>query len=82
MVYLAFFFPMAVSRAILLKFEGLLDLGTISALVTASAVIAPLVLYWVIKKVGFGHFLFERPAWAHIDNRSAPSGKVSLTPAE
>lgn len=81
-VYLAFFFPMAVSRAVLLKFEGLLDLGTISALVTASAVIAPLVLYWVIKKVGFGHFLFERPAWAHIDSRSTPSGKVSLTPAE
>ena len=81
-VYLAFFFPMAVSRAVLLKFEGLLDLGTISALVTASAVIAPLVLYWLIKKVGFGYFLFERPAWAHLDNRTASSSKASLTPAE
>ena len=81
-VYLAFFFPMAVSRAVLLKFGGFLDLGTISALVTATAVIAPLVLYWVIKKVGFGHFLFERPEWAHIDGPSTSSRKASLTPAE
>ena len=33
-------------------------------LLTAS--LSPLVLYWLIQKTGFGKFLFERPAWAHL----------------
>ena len=81
-VYLAFFFPMAVSRAILLKLGIISDIGTISMLVTATAVIAPLVLYWIIQKIGFGYFLFVRPAWAHLDGSKPTDKKVSLTPAE
>lgn len=64
-IYLAFFFPMAVSRAVLLKL-GLLDTGTVSLLVTAVAVVSPMVLYWVIGKVGLGTFLFKRPQWAYL----------------
>ncbi|MEP3264696.1 MAG: acyltransferase family protein [Hyphomicrobiales bacterium] len=79
-VYLAFFFPMAISRAILLKLGIISDIGTISMIVTATAVIAPLVLYWIIQKIGFGYFLFVRPAWAHLDGAKPTNKKVSLTP--
>ena len=80
-VYLAFFFPMAVSRVILLKFGGFLDIGTISLLVTTSAVVAPILLYLIIQKIGFGHFLFERPQWARLDG-SSNRQKAALAPAE
>lgn len=80
-IYLAFFFPMAVTRIVLLKLGIIEDIGTISAIVTAVAVISPLILHWMINKVGFGKFLFERPAWATL---SPPSRKTQtvLVPAE
>ncbi len=80
-VYLAFFFPMAISRIILLKLGIISDIGTISALVTLIAVVSPLILYWVIKKVGFGLFLFERPKWAYLEHNAKPE-KAALAPAE
>jgi uncharacterized membrane protein YcfT len=66
-IYLAFFLPMAVSRAVLLKTGIITDVGTISLLVTAAGVVAPIVLYTAIQWSGFGKFLFERPAWARFD---------------
>lgn len=72
-VYLAFFFPMAVSRTILLKTGLISDIGTISVLVTAAGVIAPLVLWWLIRKTGYGTFLFVRPRWTRIDTGGAKS---------
>lgn len=81
-VYLAFFLPMAVSRGVLLKVGGVLDIGTISALVTLIAVISPLILYAIIKKIGFGHFLFERPMWARLKEGGNSYDKSTLTPAE
>ncbi|MEM8839399.1 MAG: acyltransferase family protein [Pseudomonadota bacterium] len=80
-VYLAFFFPMAVSRIILLKLGIIDDIGVISLIVTATAVIAPLILYFVIKKIGFGLFLFERPAFARLDTGTRPD-KARLQAAE
>lgn len=84
-IYLAFFFPMIVSREILLRTGVITDIGTISAIVTATAVISPLVLYWIIEKIGFGKFLFERPEWAKLpserDSSSAPN-KRQIVPAE
>lgn len=65
-IYLAFFFPMAVSRILLLKL-GLLDVGTVSLVVTAAAVISPMILLWMIEKAGIGWFLFKRPKWAYLD---------------
>ncbi|MBD8891506.1 acyltransferase family protein [Labrenzia suaedae] len=71
-VYLAFFLPMAVSRVILLKL-GILDIGTISVLVTAAGVICPMILYWLVSRTGYGWFLFRRPGWARLDTRPAQS---------
>jgi uncharacterized membrane protein YcfT len=66
-IYLAFFFPMAATRIVLLKTGIISDIGTISAIVTAAGVIAPLILFWLINRVDFGHFLFRRPAWARLE---------------
>ncbi|MCU0789772.1 MAG: acyltransferase family protein [Nitratireductor sp.] len=82
-VYLAFFLPMAVSRGVLLKFAPMLDIGTVSLLVTVAGVCGPVVLYWIIQRTGIGRFLFERPAWARIETApAAAGGKVGLSPAE
>jgi uncharacterized membrane protein YcfT len=66
-VYLAFFLPMAASRALLLKLGIITDVGTISVLVTLSGIVAPVLLYALIQWSGYGRFLFERPAWARVD---------------
>ncbi|MEP7453007.1 acyltransferase family protein [Phyllobacterium sp. SB3] len=66
-VYLAFFLPMAVARSILLNTGIVPDIGTISLLTVMSGVIGPVILYGLIQLTGYGHFLFKRPAWAHID---------------
>jgi uncharacterized membrane protein YcfT len=75
-IYLAFFLPMAASRTVLLKLGIIPDVGAVSLIVTACGVIAPLVLYWIVRD-GFGDFLFRRPAWA----RLAPVRR-RLVPAE
>jgi len=65
-IYLAFFLPMAASRAVLLKTGIIPDLGTVSLIVTAVGVIVPLLLYWIVRGTRF-RFLFERPDRARID---------------
>jgi len=74
-IYLAFFLPMAVSRILLLKFDVIPDIGTISLLVTTAGVVGPLILFWIVRGTWLG-FLFERPAWARWE--STPK----LAPAE
>jgi hypothetical protein len=66
---------MAASRTLLLKLGVIDDLGTISMLVTVTAVVAPLVLYWIVRNTP-ARYLFERPDWAHIPARR------QLVPAE
>ncbi|MGH6923533.1 MAG: acyltransferase family protein, partial [Propylenella sp.] len=80
-VYLAFFLPMAVSRALLLKLGIIPDIGTISVLVTLSGIAGPVLLYWLIQRTGFGWFLFERPAWARIDGLYRRQ-REAMVPAE
>jgi uncharacterized membrane protein YcfT len=63
-IYLAFFLPMAVSRAAVLRL-GAVDVGTASALVTVAGVVSPLVLFWIVRGTR-ARVLFERPAWAHL----------------
>jgi uncharacterized membrane protein YcfT len=77
-IYLAFFVPMAASRAILVRL-GVLDIGTVSLLVNVIAVVSPLILLWLIQRTGYGSFLFARPDWAKLDGR--PSSQA-LQPAE
>lgn len=64
-VYLAFALPMSVLRVVAIKL-GFTDANLLSLAVFAFATLSPLVLYWFIQRTGFGKFLFERPAWAHI----------------
>jgi uncharacterized membrane protein YcfT len=64
-VYLAFFLPMAATRALLLKFAPGLDLGLVALVVTTVAAITPLLFYAVVKDTSW-RFLFKRLAWARL----------------
>ena len=71
-VYLAFFLPMAATRAVLLKTGVIPDLGTVALLVTAMGVIAPLVFLAIVRGTKLD-FLFVRPAAFHLGGtRKAP----------
>lgn len=72
-IYLAFFFPMGVTRQILLKLN-LLDTGTMSFIVTTIAVISPMILFWMINRTNIGWFLFRRPQWAYLQG-TLPAAK-------
>lgn len=76
-IYLAFFLPMIIARIVLFKTGIITDIGTISLLTWIAAVAGPIVLYAIIQKTGFGHFLFIRPAWVRWR-----SGKDHQAPAE
>lgn len=76
-VYLAFFLPMAATRAALLKTGVIPDLGTVALIVTAMGVIMPLLFHALIRGTRFD-FLFVRPAAFRLESpRKAP-----LQPAE
>jgi uncharacterized membrane protein YcfT len=76
-VYLAFFFPMAVTREALIRTGVIEDAGLVSLIVTVVAVIAPLVLERLVRRTPLS-FLFERPAFARLTPRSRPA----VQPAE
>jgi uncharacterized membrane protein YcfT len=64
-IYLSFFLFMAVSRTTLLKFMPSLNLGWVSLIVTACAVIGPVLLFWTTRATKLS-FLFNRPKWAKL----------------
>jgi uncharacterized membrane protein YcfT len=76
-IYLAFFLPMAATRIVLLKTGIIADLGLVSLMVTLAGVIGALIWFWAVRNTPF-RFLFERPAWARLKPRRAPT----LQPAE
>jgi len=78
-VYLAFFLPMAATRAVLLKTHLIADIGTMSVIITAAGVLGSLALYWLVRGT-WGRFLFERPAMLWLTPKPAP--KLALQPAE
>ncbi len=80
-VYLAFFIPMVVARLGLSKLWPTLDVGTMAAVSTAFAVVTPLIGIALIRRIGFGYFLFYRPAWAILASKPA-SRRASIQPAE
>jgi len=65
-VYVAFTLPMSIFRALALWSGLLTATGPLSFAVLIVAAASPVVLYLIIQRVGFGHFLFERPRWARI----------------
>jgi len=75
-VYLSFSIPMAASRTLILKTGLLTDTSIVSIMVMTIALLSPLVLYWLIKTTGWGKFLFERPAWAHVPGTPGSRGYV------
>lgn len=83
-VYVAFVLPMGIARTILIKLG--IDEPTLLSLATmAIAIVSPLVLYWIVQRIGFGHFLFERTAWAHLPGTyrpAKPANSPVSTPAE
>jgi uncharacterized membrane protein YcfT len=83
-VYLAFSIPMAASRTLILKTGVLTDTSTVSVIVMTIALVSPLVLYWLIQTTGWGRFLFERPAWAHVPGTpgSRSPARPAAVPAE
>ena len=62
-IYLAFFLPMAVSRTVLVKLDGMLGFGSplIAFVVTASAVAGSIVIFLIAQRFAFTRFLFTRP---------------------
>ncbi len=79
-IYVAFVLPMGIARIILLRL-GIEEANVLSLLTMAVAIISPLVLWWVVQKIGRGKFLFERPAWAHLPGSRIRPG-ASAAPAE
>ena len=84
-IYLSFSIPMAATRVLLLK-VGIEDTSLVSTIVLGTALVSPLALYWVVRATGWGAFLFERPAWAHLPgtpgSRRFEQNKAAATPAE
>jgi uncharacterized membrane protein YcfT len=76
-VYLAFFLGMAASRSVLLKTGLVPDLGTDALLVTASGIAGAVALFLAVRNTPL-RFLFERPAWARLNNKP----HYALQPAE
>ena len=70
-IYLAFFLPMAASRAVLIKTGWITDVGTISAIVTAVGIVGSLALFWAVRTTAL-RFLFERPDRFRIAPRDVP----------
>jgi uncharacterized membrane protein YcfT len=59
-IYLAFFLPMAATRALLLKTGVIADIGTVSLIVTCAGVVGA-ILIWRTALAVRANFLFERP---------------------
>ena len=84
-VYLSFSIPMAVTRMLLLKLGLVTDTGVLGTIVLLVALTAPLLLYALVRITGWGRFLFERPAWAHLPGTPGSRGytaRTAATPAE
>jgi len=76
-VYLAFFLGMAASRSLLLKTGIIPNLGAVALIVTACGIGVAVALFWAVRATPL-RFLFERPAWARLENKP----KFALQPAE
>jgi len=77
-IYLAFFLPMALTRTLIARYAGDIDVGLASGLVTVVAVTTPLVFERAIRGSALG-FLFVRPAAFHI--APAPRDRDALQAA-
>lgn len=65
-VYLAFTIPMSIFRGLAVWSGLLTEPGPLSAAVLMVSIVCPVILYLVIRRLGIGLFLFERPRWARL----------------
>jgi uncharacterized membrane protein YcfT len=72
-IYVAFVLPMGISRTLLIKL-GFIEPSLLTLATMIVSIASPLLLYWLVLRINHGHFLFERPAWAHLPGtrRTAP----------
>jgi uncharacterized membrane protein YcfT len=77
-IYLSFVIPMGIFRTLLLAVVPNIDPGIASLATLVVAIASPLVLYWIIGRIGFGKFLFERPSWAMLPG--APGSRWGTSP--
>lgn len=82
-VYVAFTLPMSIFRGLAIWSGLLTETGPLSFAVLIVAITSPVVLYLIIRRVGFGDFLFARPRWARIaeDRSSMPAVAWAATPS-
>ncbi len=64
---------MVVTRLVLLKTGIVPDIGWMSLIVTTVAVVSPLILHLIVKRTGWGTFLFERPAAFRLAAKKRPA---------
>ena len=64
-IYLAFTLPMSGIRIVAMRL-GFTDTSLLSCAVLFGSIVACVVFYMLVKRLGIGTFLFERPAWAHL----------------
>jgi uncharacterized membrane protein YcfT len=77
-IYLAFFLPMAVTRTALVQSGIITDIGIVSVLTTAIAVMVPLLVERLVRNTPMS-FLFRRPALAHLPAAAPARGLQPVT---
>lgn len=77
-IYLAFFLPMAATRALLLKTALIADIGVVSLIVTIAGIVGALAI-WRLAQLSRANFLFERPSAFWIAPKRA---RVAMQAAE
>nr|WP_295890199.1 acyltransferase family protein [uncultured Devosia sp.] len=80
-IYVVFVLPMGISRTLLIKL-GVDEPTVLSLSIMAISIISPLILYWLVLRTGFGGFLFERPAWAHLPGTAGSPTRAVAAPAQ
>lgn len=78
-IYLAFFLPMAVGRAVAVRLFPDGDAGWLALGVSAFAIAVPVLLDLVTRGTRLG-FLFTRPAWARLDREPRPRVRAQRDP--
>jgi uncharacterized membrane protein YcfT len=78
-IYLAFFLPMAATRAVLLKTGIISDVGTEALIITIAGVIVPIMLFWLVRWSP-ARFLFERPRMFRF--KDTPKSRLVMQPAQ
>jgi len=84
-VYLVFVLPMSFIRIALEKTGLVHDISLMSFIVIFGSILVSVGLYGLTQWTGYGRFLFERPAWAHIPGTKGSRsyrGSAAAVPAE